>query len=442
MRNDTLQGALEALYGAERRRDKFGLDGTRALLAALGNPERRFKSVHVAGTNGKGSTCALIERVLRASGVRTGLFTSPHLVDFRERIRVNGRWADQAWLSDALARITALPEGRDRTFFEVVTALGFLYFAEHDVEWAVIEVGLGGRLDSTNVITPEVSVITSIDLDHTELLGETLAAIAAEKAGIIKPGVPVVTQVVWTSANAVIAKIAATQGAPTIPAETLAQTQAGSDPDVVGYRTRAWGTLRFEPGPLWPMQSLNAVTSLATLDVLAEHGLAIPTSAVLEGCRRARWPGRLDRCPREPRLLWSGAHNAAGAWALRRVWPGHGWSTPAAVVLAMAQDKDVVGVLAALAELSDRARLIVTRSRSERALPPERIAAAALDEVPDAGPWEWAGGWNAEIVPDVVTACQHALDTTAPDGLVLLTGSLFAVGEAMEAFGGAPGEQL
>ena len=169
----TLQGALEALYGLERRKSKLGLDGTRALLAELGNPERRFRAVHVAGTNGKGTVCALVERVLRVAGHRTGLFTSPHLVDFRERIRVDGRWADEARLFEMLRRIEELPAMGDRTFFEVVTALGFGYFAAENVEWAVVEVGLGGRLDTTNVITPEVSVITSIGLDHVEILGST-----------------------------------------------------------------------------------------------------------------------------------------------------------------------------------------------------------------------------------------------------------------------------
>ncbi|MGH7740912.1 MAG: bifunctional folylpolyglutamate synthase/dihydrofolate synthase, partial [Candidatus Eiseniibacteriota bacterium] len=187
-----LQSALERLYGLERRKDKLGLDGERALMTALGEPQTRFRSVHVAGTNGKGSVCACIERVLREAGHRTGLFTSPHLVDFRERIRVDGRWADEAQLAERLEYLQALPAGRDRTFFEVCTALAFDDFAARGVEWAVVEVGLGGRLDCTNVIAPEVCAITSIGLDHTEILGDSIEKIAAEKAGIIKPGVPVV----------------------------------------------------------------------------------------------------------------------------------------------------------------------------------------------------------------------------------------------------------
>jgi len=203
-----LQTALEALYGLERRKDKLGLDGTRDLLRALGDPQRCFKAVHVAGTNGKGSVCAIVERVLREAGVRTGLFTSPHLVDFRERIRVGGHWADEGRLATRLEHIQGLPEGRDRTFFEVCTALAFDDFAARGVEWAVVEVGLGGRLDCTNVLEPEVTVITSIGLDHTEILGEGLERVAAEKAGIVKPGVPLVCGVDEEPARGVIRRVA------------------------------------------------------------------------------------------------------------------------------------------------------------------------------------------------------------------------------------------
>ncbi|MBP8136892.1 MAG: bifunctional folylpolyglutamate synthase/dihydrofolate synthase, partial [Candidatus Eisenbacteria bacterium] len=205
----------------------MGLDGTRELLAALGEPQRAFRSVHVAGTNGKGSACALIERVLRAAGVRTGLFTSPHLVDFRERIRVDGRCAPEAELAARLARIEALPGGGERTFFEVATGLGFLTFAESKVEMAVVEVGLGGRLDTTNVITPDVCAITSIGLDHAEILGDSHEKIAAEKAGIFKRGVPAVSGVEHDAAATVIAHAARDAGAPLHQARDLVNvTQA------------------------------------------------------------------------------------------------------------------------------------------------------------------------------------------------------------------------
>jgi dihydrofolate synthase/folylpolyglutamate synthase len=414
----TLQSALEQLYGLERRRDKLGLDGTRDLLAALGHPERSFRAVHVAGTNGKGSTCALIERVLRESGLRTGLFTSPHLVDFRERIRVSGRWAEEDALFRILERVESLPEGRDRTFFEVATALGFQYFAESRIEWGVIEVGLGGRLDTTNVLEPAVCAITSIGLDHTEILGDTLEKIAAEKAGIVKPGVPVVLAPgLATPARETIVRIAAERGAPVIEAGVpFADDASMSMPfSILGA---------FEPA--------NAATALAVLRQLRRAGVAIPPAALEAGFREARWPGRFERCASEPRLWWDGAHNPEGMAALERAWSRSRPAPPSALVLALSRDKDVDGVLAPLRRLAPRATLFATRSRSERALEPSRIAAAAR-----------AAGLEARVAPDVRAACEAAfrLDP-APDehAPVLLTGSLFAVGEAMEAFGGAPGE--
>lgn len=410
----TLQQALEHLYGQERRRDKLGLDGTRALLAALGNPERRFRAIHVAGTNGKGSTCAMIERVLRASGVRTGLFTSPHLVDFRERIRVAGRWVDEARLFAALERIEALPAGKDRTFFEVATALGFLAFAEERVEWAVVEVGLGGRLDTTNVLEPELTVITPVGLDHTEILGGTLEAIAAEKAGIVKPGVTVVIGAgMDPRAREVIAGVARERRAPVIEAERLAAGASGA------------------PALAGPHQTENARTARAALAVLGGFGLVIPPRVVDEGLAAARWPGRFEASPAEPRLWWDGAHNPQGLAALARAWSERGFANPAALVLATSRDKPVAEVLDALAPLLAGATLVVTRSRNERARDPGELAEAAR-----------ARGVKVEVVAGVAEAAHAALKIAAPAGRVLLTGSLFAVGEAMETFGGAPGETL
>jgi dihydrofolate synthase/folylpolyglutamate synthase len=410
-----LQRRLEALYGLERRKDKLGLDGTRALLGALGDPHTRFRSVHVAGTNGKGSVCALVERALREAGVRTGLYTSPHLVDFRERIRVGGRWADEDWLEHALARIEALPGTAERTFFEVATALGFLYFAERQVEVAVVEVGLGGRRDCTNVLMPLVSAIISIGLDHTEILGDTIEAIAAEKAGIIKPAVPVVvSRAITPPARTVIAQAAAEQGAPWIDADDLPEANGGETLGVGGAMARH-----------------NAGVATAVLEALERAGVGVTESERGAGFRAARWPGRLEACPHEPRLWWDGAHNAPGIESLR------GAGRFGAVVLALSRDKDVRDIVTRLEAIVAPAALVASRSRSGRAMDPETIAAAAR-----------AIDWRARVEPDLGTALREALAATRSrrDGSgadrVLLTGSLFAVGEAMEAFGGAPGEWL
>lgn len=419
----SLQQALEALYGFERRRDKLGLDGTRALLAALGDPQRRFRAVHVAGSNGKGSVCALVERVLRAAGHRTGLFTSPHLVDFRERIRVDGRWADEARLAARLEHVQSLPEGRDRTFFEVATALGFDDFAARRVEWAVVEVGLGGRLDCTNVVSPEVTVITRIALDHTEVLGETLAAIAAEKAGILKPGIPAVLEAGEPAAQEVLERAARAAGAPLAP---IPERLAGEPPR---FRTRTWGEVTL-PAPATGFAGPNLGLALAALDALAGRGLAVPRAALAEGVREARWPGRFERCPGEPRLWWDAAHNPDGARALAARWRAAGLPAAGALALAMSRDKDAAAALEALAPIVPARRVVATRSRNARALDPARIAEAAA-----------RAGWRATLVADVPAAVTTAL-SVAGGSPALLTGSLFAVGEAMEAFGGAPGEVL
>jgi dihydrofolate synthase/folylpolyglutamate synthase len=405
-----LQHALEALYGLERRRDKHDLAGTTALLGALGNPHRRFRSVHVAGTNGKGSVCALVERVLREAGHRTGLFTSPHLVDFRERIRVDGRWADEPWLERTLERIAGLPEGQGRTFFEVCTALAFETFADRGVEIAVVEVGLGGRLDCTNVITPEVSVITSIALDHTEILGDTLEKIAFEKGGIIKPGVPVVIGEMADGPRAVIAGVARERGAPLVPI-------AARDP--------------VAPPGEDTLGGVNRAIALATLAALPARGIAVPPAAIARGLAAASWPGRLGQCPQEPRLWWDGAHNVCGFRHLVQLWTrSEARTRPPVVVLALSGDKDAPAILAELRAGFPEALLVATRSRNERAVAAAELARLATE-----------AGFAAETMPDVPAAVRRGL-AIAGEGIVLLTGSLFAVGEAMEAYGGAPGEML
>ena len=423
-----LQRQLEALWGLERRREKPSLDGTRAMLAALGDPQSAFRAVHVAGTNGKGSVCALVERVLRSAGVRTGLFTSPHLVDFRERFRISGRWPDERELSARLDQLSAMPAFAGGTFFEVATALGFDVFASGGVQWGVIEAGLGGRLDSTNVLAPRVCAITSIGLDHAEILGPSHEAIAAEKAGIFKPGVPAVSGVEHDA------------GAPLHQARDLVEVKAaqyGPWGMRLTVECEPWGSFQLQTPLRGGHQRENARVALAVLSLLARSGeVRVPLLAVRAGFAEVVWPGRLEPSPTVRRLWWDGAHNVDGMRRLAHAWRDEmGMVPPVAVVFAAAHDKDVHAMLQRLGAFAPEARLVLTRTRSERAMPPEVLAeqAAAL-------------GLAHETAPSVREALLPWLDHEAGGrgraaGRVLVCGSLFAVGEAMEAFGGAPGER-
>ncbi len=427
----SLQQSLEALYGLERRRDKLGLEGTRALLGALGDPHAEWASVHVAGTNGKGSVSAMIERVLRESGIRTGLFTSPHLVDFRERIRVDGQWADEGRLKRRLDLIQKLPEGANRTFFEVCTALAFDDFAAREAEWAVVEVGLGGRLDSTNVIESSLAVITSIGMDHAEMLGRTPAEIATEKAGIIKPEVPVVSAVPPGEAADAIERAAKRRDAPLVHAEDRVQVRfLGDGPDGIRFTAQVepWGALDLTCPLHGRHQLANARTALAALAEMIELGVDIEGEAVVEGLARVRWPGRLESAPSEPRLWWDGAHNPEGFAALLRAWTEDlSFEPPAALVLALSRDKDAEDIGRTLAGWAAGTRVLVTRTRNLRAMPAEEVRTRL--------------GLAGEESASVAEALDRAF-ASAGAGRVLLAGSLFAVAEAMEAWGGAPGEWL
>jgi dihydrofolate synthase/folylpolyglutamate synthase len=411
---------------------KPNLDGTRELLAGLSHPESRFAAVHVAGTNGKGSVCALVERVLRAAGHRTGLYTSPHLVEFRERIRVSGRWPDEAVLAERLDTIQALPHADMRTFFEVATALAFDHFARERVDWAVVEVGLGGRLDTTNVLTPAVSAITSIGLDHAEYLGDTHVAVAFEKAGILKPGVPAVTGVEHDVAASVIARRAVEVGAPLHVARDLADVrviQQGAWGTRLAVECAPWGRFQLQMRLHGGFQRDNARTALAVLSLLAAQGVELGLPALRTGFAEARWPGRLEPCPSEPRLWWDGAHNVEGMRRLCMAWADDlGFAPPAALVFAAGRDKDARAMLARLNALAPSAALFVTRTRNERALTTDELLALA-----------GSVGAAAEGAGSVREAVASGL-AAAGAGRVLLCGSLFAVGEAMEAFGGSPGE--
>ncbi len=403
---------LDYLLGLEVARGwDLKLDRVRAALARRGNPERAFATLHIAGTNGKGSTAAVVESILRAAGHRTGLFTSPHLVDFCERMRAGGATIPRDAVVALVAELRAAFEGISLTHFELATLLAFEWFARIGVEVAVVEVGLGGRLDATNVTEPLGTAITSIALDHEAWLGQDVATIAGEKAGIVKAGVPLVAGVLPEPAARVVGERAAACGAPL--------WWAGRDvvlaPGDGGLVVTAPGGIRWDEltvGLPGAFQRANAEVALGLL-AATQARLPTPIAAVRAGLRDVVWPGRLARVGRAPVVLLDGAHNPDAIAALAPELAGRRGRL--LVVMAVMADKAweaMAGPLAAQA-----AAVFATRV-GRRALDPETLAAALRGRVP------------VEIVADPRAAVRAALAAAGPDDTVLVTGSLFLVGEA------------
>lgn len=415
--------------------DTFSLDRMRRLLAALGDPHRRLRAVHVAGTKGKGSTAAMVHRLAVATGLRTGLYTSPHLVDIRERICVD----DSLIAPDALAALIrrARPhvdrmraEGDAPTFFEIFTALALDHFVRERVDLAVAEVGLGGRLDATNVLRPEVSVITAISLDHTAQLGTTLAEIAGEKAGIVKRGVPVVSQPQPEGAGRVIDRACREAGASlTVVGRDVTYAwspaeQAGRPGGLLTVQTPT-GTYADLFLPLMgEHQAVNAATALAAAEQVPVLVARLTPEGAREALARLDWPGRMQYVPGSPAVLLDGAHNRASMERLLEAVAVHFPERRTAVVFAAAADKDVDGMLEVLARREPWAAIVFTRTTHPRAAEPEDLVRryGALGEA------------DAATAGTVAEALGGAGEVVGADGLVVVCGSLYLVGEAMGSF--------
>ena len=432
-----LRDANDALTYIESRHRfgiKPGLERTAALLERLGQPERDLRFIHVAGTNGKGSTCAYLATVLQAAGFRVGLYTSPSLLSFSERIAVNGAPIDanELWRCAGQVKDAADPLGDtelDPTEFEIATAIAFLHFASRQCEVVVLETGLGGRYDATNVVTPELSVITNVDLDHTAILGSQLAQIARDKAGVIKPGRPVVTaaqgaalleiEEAATAASSAVFRFgreftAASEGAGSLEGHTF--SYFGVYQDLLGLRTRMLGLHQVE----------NAAVALCALELLARRGFGPAVKeAMREGVARAHWPGRMEVLSGDPMVLLDGAHNPAGARALAAALhplAPLGWL----FVVGVFADKDIGGILAAVAGLAGA--VIVTQPRAVRAAAAASVAQQVRAQVAERVP-VW-------IVPDVAEALDSALAVQMSAGYagVCVLGSLSTVSEARQAW--------
>ena len=417
-------------HSSELAKAEFNLDRMFALMDALGNPQAKYPIIHVAGTKGKGSVSALCASGLQFAGYKAGLYTSPHLLAYTERIQVNGGPISDQQMVDlveeikpAVARIPKL------TTFEITTAIGFLAFAKQNVDAAVIEVGLGGRLDATNIVTPRVSVITSLSYDHMAVLGDTLAKIAGEKAGIIKPGIPVVSSPQREEALQVLERIAKERGCPFIllgtdvKFERLASSLDGQSLRVTDYRSST-----LDPGPstlnlqlplLGEHQIQNAATAYTALKY---SGIEISDEAIQQGFSRVKWHARFEVVRREPPIVFDSAHNqdsfAKLYQALDEYFPGR----QAYLIFGASEDKNIPGMFE---EMKPKIRkLIVTRADHPRALQPEEIIHLAD-----------RAGLESEVAGSVESAFRRALELSEKDGsIVLSAGSMFVTAEVMQAW--------
>ena len=411
---------LEFLFSLERLGMKFGLENIGALCAALGHPERAFSSILIAGTNGKGSVTVMVETALRSAGHRVARYTSPHLVRLEERFVIDGREVEPGALRAAIATVQEAVEslikrgvlGGPPTFFECATAAAFELFRAARVELAVLEVGLGGRLDATNIVTPIATAITSIDFDHQAQLGDTIEAIAIEKAGIIKPRVPVICGPLPPAAANVIGEIARTRAAPLIEARDRVRIVSHEGDGSVSVRSPMRALERVTLALQGRHQLDNAAVAVAVIDELARHGLRVTDAAVRRGLTEAEWPGRLERFSRDGvDILLDAAHNPAGARALASHLEELGWNRITLVFGAM-RDKDVENILDTLVPYCES--IVCTTAPTPRAIPASEIAALAAGR-----------GARVEAIDDPAAAIARAVAIGRP---VVAAGSIFLIG--------------
>ncbi|MEW5925504.1 MAG: folylpolyglutamate synthase/dihydrofolate synthase family protein [Candidatus Zixiibacteriota bacterium] len=395
---------------------KLGLDNISKFLRKMGNPQDRFRSVHIAGTNGKGSSAAYIESILHRAGYKTGIFTSPHLVDFRERIRVNEKQIDKDYITDFIAKYKNLIVRNRITFFETCTAMAFAYFADKKVEVAVIEVGLGGRLDATNTLTPELSIITDISFDHVHILGDTLAKIAYEKAGIVKPGVPVLVGLMKPEPRHEIARVAGELKAPLVYLNRSDFASNGR-PFKFDYIGESLKLNRLESSLPGNHQIKNSVLAVKAAEILKGKGFHINRSHIREGLAKADWPGRFQtiKVPGKPTIILDVGHNPAGVKAMagcfKALYPGR----KADVVIGFVKNKDLGQSIKHIRPITARAEVV--RLNTHRTADPEEVASY----FPKTG--------SVNISESVVESTRKLLDSAGRDDIIIICGSHYAVGD-------------
>ena len=412
----------------QARVQKFGLENITILSAGLGNPHKAVPCVHIAGTNGKGSTAAMLESILRAAGLRTGLYTSPHLERINERIRINGEDISDESLAVAWTRVRASIEllmaagklAAHPTYFECLTAIAFFAFAQQGVDFAVYEVGLGGRLDATNIVSPEVAIITPVDFDHENFLGHSIEEIAGEKAGIIKPGLWVVSSGERPEPRAVIARRCAELGVRLVEVDSAWQIESvwASDGCYSATVSSADSSKRITVEPPLPgrFQIRNALAAATASYLLAERGFSTNDEAVPRGIATVRWPGRLERLSHQPAVYLDGTHNPAGARELLKFWEENFRGRRILLVYGAMRDKAVDEIAGLLFPRADS--VILTEPRQPRA-----ISAPLLAEI--------TGhlAVQSTVVQDPGEALERALGMAGPDDVIFATGSLYLAGD-------------
>lgn len=444
------QDTLDYLYGfidysltrqTRYSPEMFDLGRMREFMAQIGNPQNDYPIIHVAGTKGKGSVSAICTSALQAAGYRVGLYTSPHLLDYTERIQVNREQIPRQALIDLVDEFRPLlDEGTQLTTFEISTALAFLYFQRQGVNAAVVEVGLGGRLDATNVVTPVVSVITSLSFDHTKFLGDTLAEIAGEKGGIIKPGIPVVLAPQKEEARLVIERIAAEREAElvqvgrdylfaevghSLSSQTMLVWSASEQPLVDAYiesgGTDEWEPTRLQISLLGYHQVQNAATAYAALQIAKSRGLPMREANIQRGFESVAWQGRFEVIHQNPIIVVDSAHNRDSALKLRLALDDYFPARPVVLVFGASEDKDVEGMFS---ELMPRVRqVIATKSIHPRSMDPEKLKILAH-----------RFGRPAVVIDEISEAMEEAIEITGDQEMILVTGSLFVAGGALHSW--------
>ena len=408
------------MYSLRRFGIILGLSTIKSILHNLGNPQDTYRCIHVAGTNGKGSIASALASILHTSGYKIGLYTSPHLVRFNERICINNKPVSDANIAASYEVVNKANYGaRKPTFFELTTAMALYEFGRQKVDWAVIETGMGGRLDATNIINPAISIISNISLEHQKYLGGTIGRIAGEKGGIIKKCVPVITGVKQKNAISVLTKLSNKQSAPFYRFGDAFRVRRGKNGTFTYFGIdNIWRDMR--SGLPGAHQIDNAALVLAACEILNKNKTELSIKSIKDGLAQNRWPGRLEIVSSSPLVLLDGAHNLTAIRCLAKFLSENPTERKITLVTGILDDKPYAAMLASLLPICSKA--ILTRPKINRALEPEKLYPIAKKMIPDVC-----------IIPDVSKAVQYAIKTASSDDTICIAGSLYLVGEAKEA---------